>query len=48
MEFEIEIQADVAVLDEEMALVETAVIRERVYWLTDIVNYPSPWRELGE
>lgn len=26
MEFEIEIQADVAVLDEEMALVETAVI----------------------
>ncbi len=27
---------------------ETAVIRERVYWLTDILNYPSKWRELGE
>lgn len=25
---------------------EAAAIRERVYWLTDIVNYPSPWREL--
>ena len=26
---------------------EADAIRERVYWLTDILNYPSKWRVLG-